>query len=69
MPADLLTVVVAPGKSAATLSAPAFIPGPYSTTVVAWLVDEASAVLVTVNPAACSVADALAGRPTVLVPL
>ncbi len=69
MPADLLTVVVAPGKSAATLSAPAFMPGPYSTTVVAWLVDEAVAVLVTVKLAPLSVSAALAAIPVAVVPL
>ncbi len=61
--------MVAPGKSAATFCALAFWPAPYSTTVVAWSVDFAVFVPVTVNLPALRASAALAAIPGVVVPL
>ncbi len=60
---------MAPRKSAATVSAADFSPGPYSTTVVAWFWEAALPVLVTVNFDALRVAAALVVSPPAVVPL
>ncbi len=69
MPAAVVEVRVAPGNSAATFSALAFCPAPYSTVVVSLLVDFAWLTPVTVNCAAFSASPALAPSPLTVVPL